>query len=355
MDGKATEKFILHWLYRFGMVMGLFPCALERKKIILQIGTLSVIYLLVMAGCVYLSLYVRLRFLVVQILGIVGVYLSLILIISNFVELWTKRKNWRFFYDIIFSTDSTYNSRCNNKYSTRIYPLASLTLLILMAFGNLRLWIKSMLCLIAMFLDTMLMDIQLYIMACFLLEVSFMVKRRTDVICDYLELLSRKSQISYTTTKYKLNILKAIFKEILNFNKHLNSIFGRKLALFLILCFVRFVACVNFFLDMSGAPLSIRLQILAGLLYFGVLTIIIAIAGDIIESSGYKMIKLLNILQLSIQDDFLKQQLSEFAALVTELRPSLSVAGFFAVNRKLLPMLLSSFSAYIIILIQLKQ
>ncbi|CAG9860957.1 unnamed protein product [Phyllotreta striolata] len=86
-----------------------------------------------------------------------------------------------------------------------------------------------------------------------------------------------------------------------------------------------------------------------------VLTIIIAIAGDIIESSGYKMIKLLNLLQLSIEDKVLKQQLSEFASLVTELRPSLSVAGFFAVNRKLLPMLLSSFSAYIIILIQLKQ
>ncbi|CAH1103757.1 unnamed protein product [Psylliodes chrysocephalus] len=86
-----------------------------------------------------------------------------------------------------------------------------------------------------------------------------------------------------------------------------------------------------------------------------ILTIVIAISGDIIENSGYKIIKLLHMLQLTIEDEFLKQQLSEFSVLVVELRPSLSVCGYLDVNRRLLPMLMSSFTAYVIILIQLKQ
>ncbi|CAH1103758.1 unnamed protein product [Psylliodes chrysocephalus] len=93
--------------------------------------------------------------------------------------------------------------------------------------------------------------------------------------------------------------------------------------------FVSFIDSTDYILNLSE-NIDYKQQIFFEISYLAaiiILTIIIAISGDIIENSGYKIIKLLHILQLNIEDEFLKQQLSEFSALVVELRPTLSVSG----------------------------
>ncbi|CAH1103761.1 unnamed protein product [Psylliodes chrysocephalus] len=120
--------------------------------------------------------------------------------------------------------------------------------------------------------------------------------------------------------------------------------------------FIAILDTVNYILYLHyDAQFQVAVQEFLALLTLMILTIVITISGDIIENSGYKIIKLLHVLQLTVEDEFLKQKLGELSVLVVELRPSLSVCGYFDVNRRLLPMLLSSFTAYVIILIQLKQ
>nr|APC94250.1 gustatory receptor 5 [Pyrrhalta maculicollis] len=87
---------------------------------------------------------------------------------------------------------------------------------------------------------------------------------------------------------------------------------------------------------------------------FFAMTISLAIAGDKIEKTGLKIKKLCHVLQVDVDNPIIKNHLREFAVYFEELRPVLTVSGFFVINRNMIPLLISSLTSYAVILIQLK-
>uniref|UniRef100_A0A6P7F8A7 Gustatory receptor 98c isoform X2 n=1 Tax=Diabrotica virgifera virgifera TaxID=50390 RepID=A0A6P7F8A7_DIAVI len=85
--------------------------------------------------------------------------------------------------------------------------------------------------------------------------------------------------------------------------------------------------------------------------YFVVRSII---SCEHVEQAGKKLERMCVILQTEIKDQRLKEQLREIAKFVHGLPLKFSLAGFFDINKRLIPSLLNGLTSYMIILIQFK-
>ncbi|CAG9860956.1 unnamed protein product [Phyllotreta striolata] len=356
---RIKDTYFVDFWYKAGIALGLFPWTLQKGFMKHQIIALAFSFLAFSILSVYIIIDKEncgygMGLLIFTSLDNAAHGLFNLIILYDLVM---ERKRWRTLKELFHYLDKNlnYTNYVSDTYIT-FYIIGSILHLLLNIYANWHFFFKNSSSVgIVSGIIWNLYQMQKFITIGYLINVSLLLKRRIEKCCRILENLVKNPYQQKTEVAYKLMSLKN-YKYYVLIVWNLNSLFGRKLLLFLVMAFITILDEVQFILDidMSDIKIAIVLENLTELILIMVLTIIIAIAGDIIEKSGDKMIKLLNILQLSIEDDFLKQELSKFAALVTELRPSLSVAGFFDVNRKLLPMLLSSFTAYIIILIQLK-
>ncbi|CAG9860955.1 unnamed protein product [Phyllotreta striolata] len=357
---RIKDTFFVDFWYKAGIVLGLFPWTSQKGFMKHQIVALTFLFFAFSILSVYIIIDYEnygeeMGILIFTSLDNATHGLFNLIILYDLVM---ERKRWRTIKELFHNLDKNLNyTNYVSEINIIFYIIGSILHLLFNIYANLHFFKDYSLVRILSGVIWNLYQMQKFVTIGYLIDVSLLLKRRIEKCCRTLENLVKNPYQLKREVAGKLMTVKN-YKYYVLIVWNLNSLFGRKLLLFLVMAFITILDEVQFILDASDKndiQMTNILENLTEFILIVVLTIIIAIAGDIIESSGYKMIKLLNILQLSIEDDFLKQELSEFASLVTELRPSLSVAGFFDVNRKLLPMLLSSFSAYIIILIQLKQ
>ncbi|CAG9830738.1 unnamed protein product [Diabrotica balteata] len=78
------------------------------------------------------------------------------------------------------------------------------------------------------------------------------------------------------------------------------------------------------------------------------------ISCENVEKAGEKLGTLCKILQSEVQEPRLKEQLIDMSTLIAALPLSFSISGFFKINKRLIPSLISGITSYLIILIQFK-
>ncbi|XP_050498652.1 uncharacterized protein LOC126879542 [Diabrotica virgifera virgifera] len=86
---------------------------------------------------------------------------------------------------------------------------------------------------------------------------------------------------------------------------------------------------------------------------YQIFVLAVTLAGDSIDVAGQVLIKHFNILKSEVSDVLISKYIKELSVVFVELRPQLSVPGYFDINRRLLPMIFSTISTYAIIYIQI--
>ncbi|KAG5899311.1 hypothetical protein JTB14_029264 [Gonioctena quinquepunctata] len=85
-----------------------------------------------------------------------------------------------------------------------------------------------------------------------------------------------------------------------------------------------------------------------------VCTLVMIMSCDMVEKSALKLLNTCNYLRATAGNNVASEELSRLSDFIEELSPEFTAAGFFRINRRLIPAFLSSLTSYIIILIQFK-
>ncbi|CAH1160195.1 unnamed protein product [Phaedon cochleariae] len=83
-----------------------------------------------------------------------------------------------------------------------------------------------------------------------------------------------------------------------------------------------------------------------------IFTVVAIMSCDKLEKSGLKVLETCHYLQTTVEDDFARKELANLADFIKALLPTISAAGFFKINQRLLPAFLSALTSYVIIIIQ---
>ncbi|KAG5895102.1 hypothetical protein JTB14_036377 [Gonioctena quinquepunctata] len=114
-----------------------------------------------------------------------------------------------------------------------------------------------------------------------------------------------------------------------------------------VLCTMSYALFNNDLLDFHGQMLNFLFAII-----YPISLTIMVMSCDSLEKSGQKMIKTCYALHLKLENGNIKEQMLLLAEYMEEWRPILSAGGFYALNRKCLLKIFSSFVTYLFVILQ---
>lgn len=267
---KIEDKFLLKCFYHVGALAVLFPWNPQNGKIVYP---LIVTIPLLLAICVNLYLFV------IELTGIAGLEKGVIFFIAmdalalillhliNIYDLVKKRKNWKTLYTLLDKLDDIMNiSKFYSSWYQIFWRLAAWLFhsILFIIVATLRYWnhrtVKEGFNGVYMLIIMM----QLSAIVGVLLEISLVLKKRIEILNNSL-ILRKNPYRGHIEVMYQIRLLNAVYTHFILIISNLNSAFGKKLVLFLIVTFISFLDSVEYILYMNDAEFQDMFQEFVGL------------------------------------------------------------------------------------------
>ncbi|CAG9861756.1 unnamed protein product [Phyllotreta striolata] len=182
---------------------------------------------------------------------------------------------------------------------------------------------------------------------------------------DYLSIRIRRSFASYVRNRFETQIeLDSIVKCVTRMGEStglISDFFGISIFNFVFIAFLENLFNLNWALSaMISNTRDIKdvadvilfaLQILI-IIVLNVSSLIMVLSCDKIEAKSNELLKHCYCLQPDVKDPILLKQLIDLTDYIKELKPKMWISGFFRVNKRLIPLMISTLASYLIIIIQ---
>uniref|UniRef100_A0A6P7F898 Gustatory receptor 68a-like n=1 Tax=Diabrotica virgifera virgifera TaxID=50390 RepID=A0A6P7F898_DIAVI len=190
-----------------------------------------------------------------------------------------------------------------------------------------------------------------------IVEITTSIKKRLVEIYKLTEVVNHKGARHQKKSVYVINNVMELYKDIFFTIEIFNKFFGNLLFMRLTVNLLTILACFEFILYSITAQSYVGFYFLAlfsSLIFQMCFVVRCIISCENVEKAGEKLGTLCKILQSEVQEPRLKEQLIDMSTLIAALPLSFSISGFFKINKRLIPSLISGITSYLIILIQFK-
>lgn len=247
------DKFLLNCFYHLGSLTLVFPWDPKNGKIFYQlIITISFFLALCIAAYLLVKKYTGNDKDVIILVALDSLAYILLHLISIY-DLVKKRKILKTLYvlldnlDQIMNISNLYTSKNKIFWHLAIWLFYCILFIILTSLKYLsnRTFLEAF---IAFYLSMVLMHLSAAVG--YLLEISIVLKKRVEIFCELTNLLTlcknpyrRKYEVIH-----RIRMLKSVYEHFSSIISKLNSIFGKKLLIFIILMFIAILDTVNYIL-----------------------------------------------------------------------------------------------------------
>lgn len=242
------DKFLLHFFYNVGVILCIFPWNPQGGKNSFQLIANLILF---SVACATIYMFEQKK---AAILGIEALIYSTLVYsmhisfqLINIYDLIKKRKH---FWKLYFYIDNIVNCTLfSSKIKILCYAFISLSVVTVSVFSNWDFFISSF------FITTFLgcywtiIQIQIYVMTGFLLEISLILKKREDIICERLQTFCKQPYFTKRDIICEIQMLKNTYKYFGLVVLSLNAAFGKKMLVYLLLVFVTLLGIVDYVLD----------------------------------------------------------------------------------------------------------
>ncbi|KAG5899315.1 hypothetical protein JTB14_029268 [Gonioctena quinquepunctata] len=183
-------------------------------------------------------------------------------------------------------------------------------------------------------------------------EICGLLRRRYH----YLENTVNATLSSLIITDFRNQVgeTKRLYAFLYDIVEEFNTIFGMQFILMFINSFFDILNICNLvMINRIYVDVGCIARVTYSLMYL-MCTLIMIMSCDMVENSAVKLLNTCNYLRATTGNNLESEELHHLSEFIEELSPKFTAAGFFRVNRKLIPAFLSSLTSYIIILIQFK-
>nr|APC94338.1 gustatory receptor 5 [Pyrrhalta aenescens] len=366
------DTLIVRSFYKFGSFMGVFPSNFATGELSLRITI--VVTTITLISLIRFYMYVSQETIILQISTIIdfaeifSYYIFSILTLRSLIRnkrMWKEFFGtianidkevgmWKEFFGTIANIDKEVGIGYTNKY---LLLLRVLFWIALDLAASIVIFNSGTSILIAVYV--IMVILQMTAISVFVLESCLLIQKRQDMLSSKLETF-RQEMFGKEFDREATSVERAI-KNIYFVADTISSAFGWLFFSIFILNFIIMFVALDKMVETSFDDTITYSEGFINNIYnyaylgiFFAMTISLAIAGDKIEKTGLKIKKLCHVLQVDVDNPIIKAHLREFAVYFEELRPVLTVSGFFVINRNMIPLLISSLTSYAVILIQLK-